>query len=139
MANANSTSNEIYASELQGDSGKEESKGSSTKEPKTRPTYNSVKDQGNYTKDPASVFGMPVSQPFIVSNPVNRSYEADMSLGYANISQHPAQVNSFASPAFMLQNSRIVGEASMSTSFLQEATHILNLYNHECHQKLLLF
>ena len=62
-----------------------------------------------------------------------------MSLGYANLSQHPAQINSFASPAFMLQNSRIVGEASMSTSFLQEATHILNLYNQECHQKILLF
>lgn len=112
MEFANSTSQEVYASELQGDSN---SRGSG---------------QARAGNDkPEIVFGMPGSQPFIVSaNPDN-----DMSLGYANLSQHPAQINSFASPAFMLQNSRIVGEASMSTSFLQEATHILNLYNQECH------
>jgi hypothetical protein len=62
----------------------------------------------------------------------------DLSLGQVNLSHHPATINSFASPAFMLQNSRI-GDVSMSTSFLQEATHILSLYNQECQQKLVLY
>jgi hypothetical protein len=53
-------------------------------------------------------------QPFVVSTNNRGSDQGDISLGYQ-----------FASPAFM--QSRI--EASMSSSFLQEATHILSLYH----------
>ena len=60
-------------------------------------------------------------------------------MGYGNISQPPASMNSFTSPAFVIQNSRIGGgDYSINTTFLQEATHILNMYHQECRQKLLL-
>lgn len=77
-----------------------------------------IKDHG-VKEDQSKSFGAgPFSQPFIVSNNTNSAdHQGDLSLGY--------QPTLFTSPAFM--HSRI--DASMSNSFLQEATHILNLYN----------
>lgn len=111
------------------------------REPPIRSAHGSSPDkQGQIIGQGVQAFG----QPFVISNiamrgdvPVAIHNVGELSLGQANFSQHPASVNSFTSPAFMLQNSRI-GDVSMSTSFLQEATHILSLYNQECQQKLLI-
>jgi hypothetical protein len=62
--------------------------------------------------------------------PGNKALYNQGYLPHANLPQQQLhqQMNSFASP-FLLHNSRFVGDFSINTTFLQEATHMINMFS----------